>query len=73
MLESCALIFREDPPPGYPTGRDKRWIFLGEDREGVALEVIAVENDEANLLVIHAMEMRPRYRRAYAEVRRWTQ
>lgn len=32
------------------------------------MEVIAVETDHANLLVIHAMRLRPRYRKAYEEV-----
>lgn len=48
-----------------------RWVFLGEDATGIALEVIAVETDHANLLVIHAMRLRPRYQKAYEEVRRW--
>jgi hypothetical protein len=47
-----------------------RSVGLGEDRRGTALEVIAVETDHGNLLVIHAMEQRPRYREAYREVRR---
>jgi len=71
-LERCALVLGEDPPD-HSAGRDRRWIFLGEDQEGIALEVIAVENDEGKLLIIHAMEMRRRYRRVYREVRRWTQ
>jgi len=43
---------------------------LGEDPVGVALEVIAVVTDHENLMVIHAMELRSRYRNTYEEVRR---
>jgi hypothetical protein len=43
---------------------------LGEDPQQVPLEVMAVEVENSNLRVIHAMELRPRYRDAYEEVRR---
>jgi hypothetical protein len=48
-----------------------RLVFLGEDSAGVSLEVIAVRTNRANLMVIHAMNLRPRYRPLYEEVRRW--
>lgn len=70
VLEHCALIFEKDPPARHPGGRDLRWVFLGEDSTSVALEVIAVEADDGNLVVIHAMKMRSRYRDTYEEVGR---
>jgi hypothetical protein len=72
VMEHCLLILEERPPPGHPQARDDRLIFLGVDPAGIPLEVIAVETDAANLLVIHAMRLRPRYRKTYEEVRRCT-
>ena len=37
-------------------------VFLGVDDRGVPLEVIGVELASGDLLVIHAMRMRRRYR-----------
>jgi hypothetical protein len=70
VLEHCLAILEEDPPPEHPTATDPRLVFLGEDPGGVPLEVIAVETDRELLTVIHAMELRPRYRDTYEEVRR---
>jgi len=69
-LEHCLVILEEDPPAGHSKARAPRLVFLGEDPTGVELEVIAVETDHANLMVIHAMRQRPRYRGTYEEVRR---
>jgi len=70
VLENCLAILEEDPPPGRPNAIDPRLVFLGEDPEGLPLEVIAVESDQELLTVIHVMELRPRYRGTYEEVRR---
>jgi hypothetical protein len=71
VLEHCLLILEQEPPDGHPVSRDTRWVFLGKDPSGIDLEVIAVETELGHLLVIHAMEMRSRYRDVYMEVRRW--
>lgn len=70
VLENCLAILEEDPPTDHPTATDLRLVFLGEDPGGIPLEVIAVEVDRQRLRVIHAMELRPRYRETYEEVRR---
>ena len=47
-----------------------RLLYVGDDASGVPLEVVAVEvqvDDEWDLLVIHAMPLRPAYRRLYEE------
>jgi hypothetical protein len=67
-LEHCLLAFEEGPLSDRPWATDDRLVFLGEDPTGIALEVIAVEAGHENLLVIHAMELRPRYENAYREV-----
>lgn len=56
------------PPRG---DRDARLLFLGDDADGRALEVICVERNDGALLVIHAMPLRQKYREAYEEVKRW--
>jgi len=48
----------------------QRVVFLGDDLEGVELEVVAVEEEE-EFVVIHAMNMRNRFRGLYEEARQW--
>jgi hypothetical protein len=43
-------------------------VFLGPDKRGVPLEVIAVELADGDLLVIHAMKLRRKYLDDYAKV-----
>jgi hypothetical protein len=66
-----AFLVLEEPPPPRSRAREPRLVFLGDDKAGVPLEVIVVEGSKGSLLVIHAMELRKRYREAYEEVRRW--
>ena len=47
-------------------GLDERLVFLGDDATGRALEVMAVRT-ERGLLVIHAMDLRPKWRARYEE------
>jgi hypothetical protein len=68
VIEHCGLVLRVPPPDG---DGDERLLFLGDDEEGKALEVMAVELADGELYVIHAMELRERYRPEYEEVKRW--
>jgi hypothetical protein len=71
VIEHCSLRFREEAP-SWAFGRsDPRFAFLGDDADGVALEVLAVELEDESLLVIHAMELRRRYRGRYEEAKKW--
>jgi hypothetical protein len=45
--------------------------FLGPDGRGIPVEVIAVELADGDLLVIHAMKLRLKYRDDYARVMSW--
>lgn len=47
----------------------ERLVFLGDDESGRALEVMAVRTDRG-LLVIHAMDLRPKWRQVYEEGKR---
>jgi hypothetical protein len=50
-----------------------RSLYLGDDAEGTPLEVMAVELEDGDLLVIHAMALRNRYRAQYEEAKQWRQ
>jgi hypothetical protein len=69
VIEHCGLRFEEEPPADAPAGTSTRLVFLGEDANGTALEVMAVELDDGSLLVIHAMPLRKRYQKQYEEVK----
>ena len=69
VIEHCGLAFIE-PPPDDPTEPD-RMLILGDDQGGIPLEVLAVEDAGGDLVVIHAMKMRRRYRRQYEEALPW--
>lgn len=71
VVEHCGLQFIDRARNRGDTGVDLRVLFLGDDLEGVPLEVVAVELEELNFLVIHAMHMRDRFEPLYEEARRW--
>ena len=71
VIEHCGLVFEERPPAGAPAAAVPRLVYLGDDAGGVALEVMTVELENENLLVIHAMPLRARYREEYEEAKRW--
>lgn len=49
-------------------GHQERLVFLGDDESGRSLEVMAVRTDRG-LLVIHAMDLRPKWRTLYEEAK----
>lgn len=71
VLDRCRLRFTEAPPAEAPEDASHRLVFLGDDDRGRALEVMAVEKADESLLLIHAMELRDRYRLDYEEAMRW--
>jgi len=68
VIEHCGLVFRLPPPSGQ---QDERLIFLGDDQDGLAIEVMAVELEDGDVFVIHAMSLRRKYREQYEEAKRW--
>lgn len=50
---------------------DTRLVYLGDDQDGIPLEVVAVDLDDGTLLVIHAMRLREKYQAQYEEAKRW--
>lgn len=71
VIEHCGLRFERGPPAGAPAGADPRLLYLGDDANGIALEVMAIELEDGSLLVIHAMPLRDRYRKQYEDAERW--
>ena len=71
VIEHCGLRFDQEPPADSPENSSPRLVFLGDDEDGGALEVMAVELEGGTLLVIHSMPLRDRYRAQYEEARRW--
>lgn len=71
VIEHCGLRFEQDPPAGGPLGADPRLVYLGDDADGIALEVMAIELEDGRLLVIHAMRLRDLYREQYEEAKKW--
>lgn len=69
VIEHCGLQIVKHHR--ISSGLEQRVVFIGDDLEGVALEVIAIEEDEEEFVVIHAMDMRKRFRGIYEEVRQW--
>ena len=57
-------------PPARP---DEALLFLGDDEEGVPLEVVGVELLDGRLRIIHAMHTRRGYHDLYEEARKWLQ
>jgi hypothetical protein len=46
-------------------------LVLGDDQAEVPLEILAIEDADGDLVVIHAMKMRRRYQRQYEEALPW--
>jgi hypothetical protein len=71
VIEHCGLRFDQEPPADSAESASPRLVFLGDDADGIALEVMAVELEDGSLLVIHAMALRDRYREQYEEAKKW--
>ena len=71
VIEHCGfqLVNRYRRPAHSDVSQ--RIVFVGDDLERVALEVVAVEEDDEEFVVIHAMNMRKRFRGFHEEARQW--
>ena len=68
VVEHSGLRYRL---PATGTEKDDRLLYVGDDSEGVALQVMAIELSGDELFVIHAMELRPKYLPYYEKAMRW--
>lgn len=51
--------------PAPTEEQDDRTLYLGDDHTGRALEVLTVPLEDGGLLVVHAMDLREKYRPEY--------
>jgi hypothetical protein len=70
-IAHCGLCFEEPLPASNSEVLDRRLVCLGDDPNGLAIEVIAVEGDKDDLIVIHAMALRDKYRIQHEAAKQW--
>jgi hypothetical protein len=71
VIEYCGIQFVDRFWNPVTSEMDRKVYFLGDDLEEVAIEVVATESYEDDFRVIHAMELRSRFRTLYEEARSW--
>jgi hypothetical protein len=71
VIEQCGIQFIDRFRNPGNSGVDQRVVFVGDDLEEVSLEVVAVELGEEVFRVIHAMNIRDRFRGLYEEAQKW--
>ena len=71
VIEQCGFQVVKRRRSENLHGPDKHVLFLGDDLEGVALEVLTAENVEEEFTVIHAMNLRNKYLGLYEEAKEW--
>ena len=71
VIAHCGLCFDQPPPAENAEVLDRRLVCLGDDANGRAIEVVAVEGDKDDLIVIHAMPRRDKYLAQYEEAKQW--
>jgi hypothetical protein len=67
VIANYRVLFEESPPHGGARARSTRVVYLGEDDHGCVLEVMALEGKDGGLLVIHARQLRDKYRKRYED------
>ena len=71
VIEHCGIQFAERYRNPADSKLNPRIYFLGDDLEEVALEIVVAEIEEDEFTVIHAMELRNRFRGLYEEALAW--
>jgi hypothetical protein len=71
VIEHCGLQLVDRFWSPATSNLERRVYFLGDDLEEVALEIVAVESEEEDFRVIHAMGLRKKFRALYEEARLW--
>jgi hypothetical protein len=68
-ISHCGLTFVQPPPDDL--GEPDRMLILGDDQARVPFEILGIQDDSGDLVVLHAMKMRRRYRRQSEEALPW--
>ncbi len=71
VIAHCGLAFEEPAPSSSAEALDDRLLCLGDDADGKALEVMVVAGSKGELVVIHAMGLRSKYKDQYEEAKQW--
>jgi hypothetical protein len=72
VVEHCGFqIVERCRSQNFSDGPDKRVYFLGDDMEGVRLEVVAAQTGDEEFTVIHGMNLRDRFSALYEEAKEW--
>jgi hypothetical protein len=71
VVRSCGLRFSHRTRVGASKPYDWPVLFIGEDAEGLAIEVTAIGVCEEAFLVFHASELRDEYRGLLARASEW--
>jgi hypothetical protein len=64
VVAHCGFVFDEEAPANS-TIEDVRSLYLGDDANGVSIEVAGLKLESGELLAIHAMKLRARFRAQY--------
>jgi hypothetical protein len=65
MSSPTSTYALRSPRPREDVHAPTRIVYLGEDAQGRVLEVMAVEVENHEMLVIHAMPLRNKYKKRY--------
>lgn len=68
VINHCQVVLPQAPSTSDLDDHDERLVFLGDDRNGIPLEIVAIEGVTGELLVIHAQKLRGKNRAAYKRV-----
>ena len=69
VIDHAGVVFIQPAAP--PDRPDPRLVWLGDDADGEALEVMAALTREGDVLVLHSMPLRDEFRPMYEEATRW--
>jgi hypothetical protein len=68
---SIAACASSGPPANAPVGASSQLVFLGDDTDGIALEVMAVELDDETFWRSTQCQLCDRYQEQYEEAMKW--
>jgi hypothetical protein len=73
VIRTAGVCLEQDPDRGYRWDEFHRpfFVFLGDDADGMRLEVVAVRRRDAGLLVVHAALLGGEWREDYWRLAEW--
>lgn len=71
VIGSSSIQFIDEHRNRNDSDADSHVLFVGDDLEGIAIEVLAAEAQEEEFIVIHAMDLRAKFRSFYEEASKW--